>query len=380
MKKLLSVILIGCLLVACSTNLVFADDDKDSKGRPFAYLQAQINALQDQLDAIQLTPGSQGPQGPIGPAGADGKDGINGVDGKSAYQIATENGFTGTEAEWISSLKGPQGEQGPDGADGLDGKDGQPVDPGATGFTSGFLSVSTIESCVFDEWGLDCSEKGLIHTSVVPGAEVRMEVLRTKQVWQQGESQTVEEELLITMTPIPDANGTADKVTLSIDNGPVTDVFNVSPAAPVYASMEDPDYSGDLEIKIQLITPTQLLLTVPQFTSVKEVKTESIGAIDSAIIAPYPAGEFNTTVEVKIINYGSIKSDYMVSIIDLSAGLDEIAAQRSTLEPFEADTLTFNLHGANGLYEGMQCRVALYSTTGRLYHDIIVTFPAPQLF
>ena len=32
--------------------------------------------------------------------------GIKGEDGKSAYQIAVENGFVGTEAEWIESLKG----------------------------------------------------------------------------------------------------------------------------------------------------------------------------------------------------------------------------------------------------------------------------------
>ena len=35
-----------------------------------------------------------------------GAGGIQGKDGKSAYQIAVENGFVGTEAEWIESLKG----------------------------------------------------------------------------------------------------------------------------------------------------------------------------------------------------------------------------------------------------------------------------------
>lgn len=34
---------------------------------------------------------------------------LTGADGKSAYQIAVENGFTGTEAEWIESLKGKDG-------------------------------------------------------------------------------------------------------------------------------------------------------------------------------------------------------------------------------------------------------------------------------
>lgn len=39
-------------------------------------------------------------------AAVAGAGGIQGKDGKSAYQIAVENGFMGTEAEWLESLKG----------------------------------------------------------------------------------------------------------------------------------------------------------------------------------------------------------------------------------------------------------------------------------
>ncbi len=35
---------------------------------------------------------------------------IKGDDGKSAYQIALDNGFEGTEQEWLDSLKGADGE------------------------------------------------------------------------------------------------------------------------------------------------------------------------------------------------------------------------------------------------------------------------------
>ncbi len=48
-----------------------------------------------------------------------------GKDGKSAYEIALENGFVGTEAEWLESLKGTDGK---DGADGQPGKDAPEVD------------------------------------------------------------------------------------------------------------------------------------------------------------------------------------------------------------------------------------------------------------
>lgn len=47
---------------------------------------------------------------------------LGGENGKSAYQIAVENGFRGSEKEWLLSLA--FGENGKDGADGKDGEDG----------------------------------------------------------------------------------------------------------------------------------------------------------------------------------------------------------------------------------------------------------------
>ena len=46
-------------------------------------------------------------------------DGQDGQDGLSAYEIAVANGFTGTEAEWLESLRGEAGVQGVPGLDGL---------------------------------------------------------------------------------------------------------------------------------------------------------------------------------------------------------------------------------------------------------------------
>lgn len=42
-------------------------------------------------------------------------NGSNGDDGKSAYELAVENGYRGTEEEWLASLKGSAGDQGDDG-------------------------------------------------------------------------------------------------------------------------------------------------------------------------------------------------------------------------------------------------------------------------
>lgn len=48
----------------------------------------------------------------------------DGADGDSAYQIAVKNGFTGTEQEWLASLKGTDGKDGRDGVNGQNGADG----------------------------------------------------------------------------------------------------------------------------------------------------------------------------------------------------------------------------------------------------------------
>ena len=83
--------------------------------------KADITYVDNAIAAIELTPGPKGDKGDAftyddftpeqlaalkGTDGKDGIDGQNGVDGKSAFEIAEENGFVGTEAEWLESLKG----------------------------------------------------------------------------------------------------------------------------------------------------------------------------------------------------------------------------------------------------------------------------------
>lgn len=67
---------------------------------------------------------SNGGSGPAGPQGDP---------GKSAYQIALDNGFEGTEPEWLASLKGPKGDQGLKGEKGDPGQNGAQGPAGAIG-------------------------------------------------------------------------------------------------------------------------------------------------------------------------------------------------------------------------------------------------------
>ena len=109
---------------------------KGDKGDPFTYddfTAAQLAALKgekgDKGDKGETgeqgvkgdkgdkgEQGEQGQQGIQGVKGDTGATGANGQDGKSAYQIALDNGFVGTQAEWLASLKGDKGDTGASGA------------------------------------------------------------------------------------------------------------------------------------------------------------------------------------------------------------------------------------------------------------------------
>ena len=64
------------------------------------------------------------------PSTGNGVAGPRGEKGYSAYEVAIKNGYTGTEAEWLATLKGEKGEKGEPGVNGIDGK------PGTTGLSA----------------------------------------------------------------------------------------------------------------------------------------------------------------------------------------------------------------------------------------------------
>lgn len=76
----------------------------------------QVQAVQipglpgrDGRDGTPGKDGEKGEIGPQGPQGIQGEQGPQGPQGLSAYQVAVNNGFSGSESEWIKSLKGADG-------------------------------------------------------------------------------------------------------------------------------------------------------------------------------------------------------------------------------------------------------------------------------
>lgn len=83
-----------------------------------------------------------------GPKGDPGNDGNPGNNGKSAYEIAVDNGFTGTQAQWLESLKGPKGDPGSAGSGsetpGPKGDDGRGIVNITKTATNGLVDTYTI--------------------------------------------------------------------------------------------------------------------------------------------------------------------------------------------------------------------------------------------
>lgn len=87
---------------------------------------AAFNSRVDDLNAKIKSLGGTGGVSKIAVLDLSGKPGPRGF---SAYEIAKQNGFGGTEAEWLKFLVGPAGPPGPPGRDGKDAVTPIPVPP-----------------------------------------------------------------------------------------------------------------------------------------------------------------------------------------------------------------------------------------------------------
>lgn len=137
--------LTGNVLIAnpSFTSVAFAkkgDDDKDKdsdKGKKKG-IKHRVDALEQELANIELTPGPQGetgttgPVGPQGPAGSDGATGATGLQGPQGDQgISGNDGANGAQGE--QGIQGEQGPQGPQGDQGIQGEKGDTGEQGPIG-------------------------------------------------------------------------------------------------------------------------------------------------------------------------------------------------------------------------------------------------------
>lgn len=122
------------LLDAIDKKIASLHDGKDGVDGKSAYEIAVDNGYpgteQAWLASLKGNKGEPGEKGDTGAAGKDGRDGTDGaagrdgVNGASAYEIAVQHGYSGSETAWLESLHGADGAKGDTGASGKDGADG----------------------------------------------------------------------------------------------------------------------------------------------------------------------------------------------------------------------------------------------------------------
>ena len=156
------------ILDACIKATEEAQEVVDASRGPRGYSAYEI-AVQDGFEGteeewLESLQGETGPQGPQGEQGETGPAGVTDVDvdvspssgtpagtgsvydgtlslhftclkGESAYELAVQEGFEGTEEEWLASLVGPQGPQGIQGIQGEQGIQGIQGEQGIQGNT-----------------------------------------------------------------------------------------------------------------------------------------------------------------------------------------------------------------------------------------------------
>ena len=121
MKKILSIVI---ALAMCLSSIALLASCAGESAYEIAVRNGFEGTEQEWLDSLKGDKGDAGAAGAKGDkgdtgaagakgdAGAAGANGTNGTNGKTAYEIAVENGFTGTQAEWLASLKGNDGANG----------------------------------------------------------------------------------------------------------------------------------------------------------------------------------------------------------------------------------------------------------------------------
>ena len=110
-----------------------ANGEKGTDGKSAYQIAVEQGYQGSESDWLSSLKGDKGDKGEKGNTGAKGNPGQDGTDGKSAYAIAVEHGYEDSEEKWLLSLKGEKGDTGERGEKGDTGLQGERGEKGETG-------------------------------------------------------------------------------------------------------------------------------------------------------------------------------------------------------------------------------------------------------
>ena len=249
-------------------------------------------------------------------------------------------------------------------------------DPNDRSYTAGFAAVSQFTECLQTDEDIKCDVKVAILIDVLEGQPVWLEVVVVG---------STSEALQLTIEKLPADNPLSSRdydVNVEVTEGSDVHDFNVSPADPIYASKYDSNYPVAMQVlRCELVTDWRIKIIFDGEVTVKQVLTQSEGAIDQAYIEPYTESATETELKVSVSNIGDYTTKYIVTATGFGPSIEPVAAESVTLQPSEepgnSATLIFPIRTVDTFAGQGPCRVTLKSTSGKIYATTTADFPAP---
>jgi hypothetical protein len=263
----------------------------------------------------------------------------------------------------------------------IDSQDKRIKDLEQKSYVSGLIGQAEVDSCISDNINLDCERKTLLTFAIHEGDEITID----GTVVQTAETMKIE----IAKAFRSDPSTLAFDVFVNIEVGEWEHTFTVSPEKPVYSSKFDTVYKTytnihHLQCKLMNDTTVQLELNAMSINTINFISSGLFMAVNSgsneqAVFEPYGAGAQKAQLNVKILNEGESRCDYVVSLINAPAGVHITPAQNYTVDAQENQVITFDLERFDGQFaENDQFTVLLNDPSVHLYDQIIATMPAPD--
>ena len=280
----------------------------------------------------------------------NGANGEKGTDGKSAYQIAVEQGYQGSESDWLSSLKGDKGEKGNTGAKGNPGQDG------ADGKSAYAIAVEHGYEDSEDKWLLSLKgEKGDAGVAGKDGFSPIANVVKDGSV--------------ITIT-ITDKNGTT---TVTLTEGAAVDL---TPYAEVnYVDEKVQELSDSLTYTLQEHT---LSITHLEDKSHTHENQSALDQITAAKIAQWDS--FGTQINglsTKVTVYSEKTERTLES---LQKQIDNLTSGRNYTVLFQSGQNAISTYASNlsmildGRYQTMADFLAVYPQFCSAANDFVLSY------
>lgn len=238
----------------------------------------------------------------------------------------------------------------------------------------GPVAATNITQCLDHDRGeAHCSEKTRLHLNVPEGIMMTFDLIEQLTIIKDGEPAPFEQTTTVEATNLPRANGPGNELKFTLTREGDDDLtFALTREAPFYRHD-----SVDIKLNAGLLTDSQAVLTMDAGT-IKHIRTESIGVINSAAIVAdsFTPGSTDAQLSVEIENWDERKTDYVVTVTDFNVTMAaQVPPQAGILSPYGKAILTFDLQNIDGFQPGDRFLVSLGSPTGREYDSIQVVFP-----